>query len=1023
MIQLLYSPPLYLPISTQSMLIIHRVRFVLAFASLFGAVALGQESQFDNLRNTEQSTTTPMQAEQAAASIELPAGFQSTLFASEPMVRQPISMSTDVRGRLWVGENYTYSEQAVNYDANLRDRIVIMEDSDNDGKADNAKVFYDQAERLTSIEVSHDGVWAICLPQLLFIPDRNHDDKPDGPPEVILDGFEYMRARHTVASGLRWGPDGWLYGRQGILGTSMIGPPGTPNEQRTEVNVGIWRYHPKSKRFEIVARGTTNPWGMDWDANGEAFFINTVIGHLWHVIPGAHYRRMFGDDADPYVYELIEQHADHVHWASSEVWTDVRKGVTDATLAAGGGHAHTGLHIYQGGQWPEYWNGKLLTINFHGRRLNVERLDREGSGFVGKHEKDAFMFGDPWFRGIDLIAAPDGSLFVSDWSDTGECHDHDGIHRTSGRIFQIKYGKGTKGNYDLTKESWSTLIDHLQSSNEWLVRRSRTEMLGRTEQGNAIGKQDLDRVSSLIRSKNSVHQLRALWALNTIGKLTPELLHGLMLDANQAEPVRAWALRFMFDSEAKPADVDILRQAIEKKTTPGLRLAAASVLQRIPVALRAKIAEPLLTHVEDSADHNLPLVLWYGIYPIAELRDGSFERLIASASIPTVQRLGMRLLAEDIDLGAASMARIDYVLNAVTAKSTVAQCEAILAGIAEGLSGRRQAPKPSRWDAAAAVVLTKKDAGLDIRVRDLSAAFGDGRALDQVRVIALKSDADLKVRASALQLLIEMRDSEVRAISEKLLPIRDLSATAAMGLALSSDDQAADLLLNEWQNLYGHERGPVASVLVARPSWARKFLAAIESGKLHKSSISSFQAKQIASYYDAELTQQLVRVWGPVEDESSQDRAKTIEKWKSEFTLERLQKANLENGRAVFKTTCASCHILNGDGGAIGPELTGAARDNLDYLLDNVLFPSAIVPDVYRQSSLRLEDGRVLTGIIRSRNRKSLKLQTATELLTVANSEIEEEKQSNLSIMPNGVLDTLTPDQRADLIGYLMNKK
>ncbi len=175
-----------------------------------------------------------MRADESARTIDLPDGFYATLFAAEPTVHQPISMTTDAKGRLWVGENYTYSEQSVGYNKSLRDRILILEDRDNDGKAESSKLFFDAAERLTSIEVDRDGVWAICLPQLLFIPDRNHDDKPDGPPEVILDGFEYIKARHTVANGLRWGPDGWLYGRQGILGTSQVGAPG--HRMRSEWN-------------------------------------------------------------------------------------------------------------------------------------------------------------------------------------------------------------------------------------------------------------------------------------------------------------------------------------------------------------------------------------------------------------------------------------------------------------------------------------------------------------------------------------------------------------------------------------------------------------------------------------------------------------------------------------------------------------------------------------------------------------------------------------------------------------------
>jgi putative membrane-bound dehydrogenase-like protein len=189
-----------------------------------------------------------------------------------------------------------------------------------------------------------------------------------------------------------------------------------------------------------VAHGGTNSWGHDWNQDGELFMINTVIGHLWHVIPGAYYRRMFGTHLNPHVYEVIEQTADHFHWdTGSEKWSDIRTGISNKTLELGGGHAHVGMLIYQGGTWPKEYHGAMLTCNLHGNRINMDRLERQGCGYVGKHAPDFMQAKDKWFRGIDLLTGPDGNVFVSDWSDTGECHDNDGVHRTSGRIYKIVY--------------------------------------------------------------------------------------------------------------------------------------------------------------------------------------------------------------------------------------------------------------------------------------------------------------------------------------------------------------------------------------------------------------------------------------------------------------------------------------------------------------------------------------------------------------------------------------------------------
>ncbi len=262
---------------------------------------------------------------------------------------------------------------------------------------------------LTSVEVGLGGTWLMCPPQVLFIPDRNGDDRPDSAPEVVLDGFTVPTENyHNFANGLRWGPDGWLYGRCGASSPGLIGTPGTPDAERIPVTGGMWRYDPRSKRVEVLNHGTTNPWGHDWDALGELFFINTVNGHLWHSIPGAHFVRPHTIDLNPTAYAAIDQHADHFHWDTAKDWSDSRV-VTAEHDRAGGGHAHSGMMIYNGDQWPASDRGKLFTLNFHGRRTNVERLERQGDGFVGKHEPDRFFMGDTRFRGIDLSAGPDGS--------------------------------------------------------------------------------------------------------------------------------------------------------------------------------------------------------------------------------------------------------------------------------------------------------------------------------------------------------------------------------------------------------------------------------------------------------------------------------------------------------------------------------------------------------------------------------------------------------------------------------------
>ncbi|HEU5118883.1 MAG TPA: PVC-type heme-binding CxxCH protein, partial [Isosphaeraceae bacterium] len=215
----------------------HWRAFVLAGLSLLSRASA---ADFPKPYDSQDLQGGPTPPQKALDGLKLPDGFHATIFANEPDVRQPIAMTLDPRGRLWVAENYSYSESKIKFDRNLRDRIVIFDDTDHDGRFDKRTIFWDQGFRLSSIEVGFGGVWATAPPYLLFLPDKNGDDVPDAEPVVELDGWDFEASHHTLVNGLSWGPDGWLYGRQGIQGTSRVGRPGTPEADRVSVNGSIW---------------------------------------------------------------------------------------------------------------------------------------------------------------------------------------------------------------------------------------------------------------------------------------------------------------------------------------------------------------------------------------------------------------------------------------------------------------------------------------------------------------------------------------------------------------------------------------------------------------------------------------------------------------------------------------------------------------------------------------------------------------------------------------------------------------
>ena len=943
------------------------------------------------------------------------------VFASEPEVSQPVAMAVDARGRLWVAECYSFAEVAIKYDDALRDQILIFEDTDGDGKADSRKVFAEGLQRLSSIEIGMGGVWAITHPNLIFIPDGNADDVPDGAPVIKLDGFESQTNHHTMANGLRWGPDGWLYGRQGIQAVSAIGRPGIATKERAQTNGGIWRFHPQRNAVEVFCHGTTNPWGMDWNEYGEAFFINTVIGHLWHALPGAHYRRMHGEDIVPHVYETIEQHADHVHWDTKEPWDNWHKnGISDGTSAAGGGHAHTGLMFYSGDNWPDEWRGKLLTINFNGRRLNVEDVVRtDGSGYVGKHQPDIAFSADPWFRGIDLLYGPDGGVFIADWSDTGECHGNDGIHRSSGRIFKMTYGiPKTPVITDINLLEPTALVALLDHKNEHFARHARKRFQALAQAGT-----DLSDVRQALQEKlsaddSTIGKLRALWSLHASGGVPVSILYGLLGDAN--EHLRVWAIRLLVDditaSDRFPELPAKLAVVAESEHNAAVRLALACALQRLPNAHRAAVARPLLRCKTDANDHNLPKMLWYGIQPLAESAPAVLAELGIGCEIPHLRTcIARRLTSRGADAATAMGALLTHA-----ARTPAVQLD-VLTGIRAALEGERNAMPNSAWASADVQFRQSPDPQVRELARTLGAIFADPAALAATRLVALDASLPIEMRRDALRTSIASRIPGLRDLCVELLPVRDLTATAADGLALESDPALADLIIEHYPTLESADKNHVLSILVSRAEWASRLLTAVAEGKMQRSDISAFHARQLAGYHNQELNHQLNEVWGQFREPDTA-KQNQIASWKARLTPEVLAKGDLDAGKVLFQGLCGACHVLNGLGGHLGPELTGSGRDNIDYLLSNIIDPNAAVAHAYQLVTIQMKDGRSLSGFVQSQNERILSIRTLAEEVSLLMPDVVKIEKSPLSLMPEGLLQACNETQVRDLIAYLMKK-
>lgn len=1017
--------------------------------------------------------------EDAAKQMTVPAGFMVQLAAGEPKVHQPIAMCFDHKGRLWVAEAHTYPLRAPEGEG--KDKIVIFEDTTGDGVFDSSKVFIEGLNLVSGLEVGFGGVYVGAAPYLMFIPDRDGNDVPDAekavagsrsyrpertfaagrtpdsgletkvatefvttsltsgrdesrsaarqagpklqfpkdvPPGAIVlrDGFGWQDTHETLNAFI-WGPDGWLYGCHGVFTHSKVGRPGDSDEQRLPLNAAVWRYHPKKDIFEAFMNGTSNPWGVDFNDKGQAFITACVIPHLWHVIQGARYHRQGGQHFNPYTYDDIKTIADHQHYVGNiadSAWWGHEPKASGATADAGGGHAHCGAMIYLGDNWPEEYRNQIFFNNVHGNRINCDILEPEAgtSGFVGHHGKDLMLANDHYFRGINLRYGPDGSVYLIDWYDKNACHrtNPEIWDRTSGRIYRISYGE-TKSLPAFDASSWSLvqILGAHEHRNEWYTRMARRILMQSTEIPENV-------TNSLWQAANADRpveiRLRYLWTLHALNALDETRIVKLLSD--KEEYVRAWAVQFeLEDKTASNVIVKRLEEMAADDSSAVVRLYLSSALQRLPNDSRWGIATALAARAEDVNDHNLPLMVWYGTEPLVADDSQRAIQLALHTKIPLLRSYILRRAS-------ATNETLPAVVAALGSTKDVELQREILTQMMASFEGRVDIPMPESWKATYDSLLSSDQQDIVDRANQLAVLFGDQRVFPPMRSLLGDANQDLGRRQQALSVLVKGQDKAAVDVlqSDAVLGNGDLQAAAVRALATLGNESTPTLLLERYGKFPNELKTDVVSTLVSRPLWTKLLLNRIADGSVPSSDLHAFHVRQIVTFNDAALNELLKKHWGEIRESSADRKAQAIA-LKKELGPRVLARANLGNGRRVFSKTCQNCHRLFGTGGQIGPDITGSNRANIDYILENILDPSAVVGRDYQVTVVALQNGQVIQGLLKQETDSALTIQTINDKVVVPKSEIEERTLSNVSMMPERQLETLTKDEVRDLIAYL----
>jgi putative membrane-bound dehydrogenase-like protein len=948
-------------------------------------------------------------------------GFEVKLVAHEPEIRQPLSVTFDERGRMWVIQYLQYPTpaglKAVSVDQYLRtkydrvpeppprgpngaDRITICEDTDGDGRFDKFKDFVNGLNLASGMALGHGGVFIVQPPYLLFYPDRDHDDIPDGDPEVRLSGFGLEDA-HAVANSLTWGPDGWLYGAQGSTVTAHI--------RGLEFQQGIWRYHPLTHEFELFAEGGGNTWGLDFDEHGN-IIAGTNFGEqiALHQVQGGYYIKGFskhGPLHNPYTFGYF----DHIPYTGFK-----------------GGHVTDGGIIYQGGAFPAQFNGAYIAGNLLANAVYWHVLERDGSSFKGHFGGELLATDDVWFRPVDCAIGPDGAVYVADWYDKRATHvdSLDTWDRSNGRIYKIE-AKGTKPtpHFDLAKLSSEDLVQLLARPNEWFRREARRILADRRDP-----KVIPVLKKNILESKASQLALQSLWALKVNGGVDDALVEKLLKHPN--EDVRAWTIRFVGDSKnVPPAIQEQLVEIAHTESSPAVRNQLACSAKRWPGRITLRIIRELLERTQDANDPQIPLLIWWAIESKAISDRDQVVELLQAPSMwqqPLVQnhiveRVARRYAAEASDDGFASCARL------LSWAPTNADAERVLKGMELALSGWR----PDRVPAPLAAWFTKawqqKSPGPALIQLGLRLGNVEARQL-ALRLVASETAPDSD-RAALMEALAQVGAPESVPV---LLEIVEKSKSAALqNAALAAlqrfpEKEVAQAIVKLYPRLHTALRQRARNALCSRPVWAMALLDAVDAAGIAQGDLSFDQVRQMISLKDAELSKRVERRWGKIQDASDEAKQNTLNRLRLVLNPSgaagRTGKGDVAAGKLIFQQTCAVCHRLFGEGTTIGPDLTSADRKNTEVMLINILNPSAYIRPEYVSYDLTTKDGQSLAGLmVESSPAAVTVLDRNNQRHVLARDQIQELNPSAVSLMPEGLLESLTPQQAMDLFAYLQS--
>lgn len=347
----------------------------------------------------------------------------------------------------------------------------------------------------------------------------------------------------------------------------------------------------------------------------------------------------------------------------------------------------------------------------------------------------------------------------------------------------------------------------------------------------------------------------------------------------------------------------------------------------------------------------------------------------------------------------------------------------LLRGMNAALKGRRGLTPPPEWTA----VSQKLSQSPNAEVRDLMQAigtiFGSSDAFDALRTMAADEKAELPARKKALESLVNGKDADTPALLKQLIGTAGpLRGDAIRGLAAFNEADTVDKIMGKYASLSADEKRDALGTIASRPAWAKSLVTLIEEKKIPRAEVSVTLVRQLRGFNDSTINEALDRTFGKMSGGSA-DKQADIARIKEWLTADFVKSGDPVKGREVFSRTCALCHKLFDAGAEIGPELTGANRADIDYLLQNIVDPNALVGEDYQLNTVELKDGRVLAGMVKGSDANTITLRTMTETLTVPVADVKAKTVNPMSMMPEGLLLAMSHEEARDLFRYLASQQ